>query len=57
MFVVVLGAAPSIANGLITGIDQIPPLYLRAGRVLGARRWAMYRHVILPAALPSSSPA
>ena len=51
-FVVVLGAAPSIANGLISGIDQIPPLYVRAGRVLGARRWTMYRHVILPAALP-----
>jgi NitT/TauT family transport system permease protein len=52
LFVVVLGAAPSIANGLIAGVDQIPPLYLRAGRVLGAGRWAMYRHVILPAALP-----
>ena len=37
-FVVVLGAAPSIANGLISGVDHIPPLWLRAGRVLGARR-------------------
>ena len=53
MFVVVLGAAPSIANGLIAGIDQVPPLFLRAGRVLGAKRFAMYRHVILPAALPN----
>ena len=52
LFVVVLGAAPSIANGLIAGIDQIPPLYLRAGQVLGAKRWTMYRYVILPAALP-----
>ena len=52
LFVVVLGAAPSIANGLIAGIDQIPPLYLRAGRVLGAKRWTMYRYVVLPAALP-----
>jgi NitT/TauT family transport system permease protein len=52
LFVVVLGAAPSIANGLIGGIDQIPPLQLRAGRVLGAKRWTMYRYVILPAALP-----
>ena len=31
-FVVVLGAAPSIANGLITGVDHTPPLILRAGR-------------------------
>jgi NitT/TauT family transport system permease protein len=52
-FVVVLGAAPSIANGLITGIDQIPPILRRAGRVLGARGPSEYRHVVLPAALPS----
>ena len=36
-FVVVLGAAPSIANGIIGGIDHIQPVLLRAGRVLGAR--------------------
>ena len=48
-FVVVLGAAPSIANGLINGIDNIPPILLRAGRVLGARRWQSFRYVILPA--------
>lgn len=53
LFVVVLGAAPSIANGLISGVDHVPPLLLRAGRVLGARGLTMYRLVILPAALPS----
>ena len=52
-FVVVLGAAPSIANGLISGIDHIQPILLRAGTVLGARRWKLFRHVVLPAALPS----
>lgn len=52
MFVIVLGAAPAVANGLIGGIDHIPPLLLRAGRVLGARGVAAYRHVIMPAALP-----
>jgi NitT/TauT family transport system permease protein len=51
--VVVLGAAPSIANGLISGVDHIPPLLLRAGRVLGARGLMSWRHVVLPAALPS----
>jgi NitT/TauT family transport system permease protein len=50
--VVVLGAAPAIANGLIHGVDHIPPLLLRAGKVLGARGFAAYRHVILPAAMP-----
>ncbi|HZA86259.1 MAG TPA: ABC transporter permease, partial [Acidimicrobiales bacterium] len=53
LFVVVLGAAPSIANGLIAGADTIPPILLRAGRVLGARGLAAYRYVILPASLPS----
>ncbi len=53
MFVIVLGAAPSIANGLIAGVDYTPPILLRAGHVLGFRRLQLYRHVILPASLPS----
>ena len=53
LLVVVLGAAPSIANGLVAGIDQIPPILLRAGYVLGARGLSAYRHVKLPAALPA----
>jgi NitT/TauT family transport system permease protein len=52
-FVVVLGAAPSIANGLITGVDHVPPILLRAGRVMGARGFMAYRHVVLPASMPS----
>jgi NitT/TauT family transport system permease protein len=53
LFVVVLGAAPSIANGLINGIDNISPVLLRAGRVMGASRVRAFRYVVLPAALPS----
>ncbi|MFI6787463.1 ABC transporter permease [Nonomuraea sp. NPDC050383] len=53
LFVVVLGAAPSVANGLIAGVDYTPPILLRAGHMLGFRRLALYRHVILPASLPS----
>jgi NitT/TauT family transport system permease protein len=53
LFVVILGAAPSVANGVIHGIDHIPPLWLRAGKMLGARGLSSYRYVILPAALPS----
>jgi NitT/TauT family transport system permease protein len=48
----VLGATPAITNGLLNGIDHIPPLLLRAGRVMGARGMRLYRHVVLPAALP-----
>jgi NitT/TauT family transport system permease protein len=53
LFVVVLGAAPSIANGLISGVDYTPPLLLRAGKVMGLRRLALYRSLILPASLPA----
>jgi NitT/TauT family transport system permease protein len=53
MFVVILGAAPSIANGLITGVDYTPPLLLRAGKTMGLRGVALYRYLILPASLPA----
>jgi len=53
LFVMVLGAAPSIANGLISGVDYTPPLLLRAGRTMGLRGIALYRHLILPASLPA----
>jgi NitT/TauT family transport system permease protein len=53
LFVMVLGAAPSIANGLITGVDYTPPLLLRAGRSMGLRGVALYRYLILPASLPA----
>jgi NitT/TauT family transport system permease protein len=51
-FVVLAGSIPSIANGLVAGIDQIPPLLPRVGQVLGARGLAGARHILLPAALP-----
>ena len=53
MFVVILGAAPSIANGVIAGVDHVPPTYVKLGTVLGAKGVSMYRHIIMPAALPS----
>jgi sulfonate transport system permease protein len=53
LFVVVLGAAPSIANGLISGIDDLPPQLLRAARVLGARGVTLYTSIVMPAVLPT----
>ncbi|ELP63684.1 ABC transporter permease [Streptomyces turgidiscabies] len=50
--VILLGAVPSIANGLVSGVDQIPPLFLRAGRTMGATGLKGTWHVTLPAALP-----
>ncbi|WP_127783460.1 ABC transporter permease [Rhodococcus sp. X156] len=51
-FVIVLGAVPSIANGLVAGLDQVPPLYARVGTVLGANWLQQIRYVLLPASLP-----
>jgi NitT/TauT family transport system permease protein len=45
-FVVILGAAPAIAGGLLSGVDHVQPILVRVGLNL-------YRYVILPAALPS----
>jgi NitT/TauT family transport system permease protein len=53
LFVVVLGAAPSIANGIISGIDGVPPMYQRLGANLGAGNVALYRDFVVPAAMPS----
>jgi NitT/TauT family transport system permease protein len=52
-FVVVMGALPSIANGVVSAYDQVPPLLLRVGRAMGAHGFSLYRHVILPAAAPA----
>lgn len=52
-FVVILGAAPSIAGGLITGVDEVPPPLLRAGKMIGARGLNSYRYIVVPAAMPS----
>ena len=52
LFVVIVGAAPSIANGIITGVDQVPPLLKRVGRTMGAKGLGHLRYVVLPAALP-----
>lgn len=52
LFVIVLGAAPSIANGLISGIDEIPRNLLRNAKSMAARGASLYWHIVLPAALP-----
>lgn len=50
--VILLGAVPSIANGLVSGVNQVPPLFLRAGRTMGATGLKGTWFVVMPAALP-----
>ncbi|GAA3063330.1 MULTISPECIES: ABC transporter permease [Actinomycetes] len=52
-FVIFMGAIPSVVNGLIAGVRQVPPQHHRVGRVLGANRWQMTTRILLPAILPS----
>ena len=52
VFVTIMGAFPSMTLATMAAMRQVPPLYRRAGRTLGADGWTLYRHVIFPAALP-----
>jgi NitT/TauT family transport system permease protein len=54
-FVLVMGSAYGIAISMRDGLRAIPPLYRRAGLMLGARRWRLYRYVLFPAGLPALS--
>jgi NitT/TauT family transport system permease protein len=53
LFVVVMAAAPSVANGLIAGVDYTPPQLVKAGRLMGLRGLSLYRNLFLPASLPT----
>lgn len=53
LFVVVMAASPSIANGLIAGADYTPPLLIKAARLMGLRGLSLHAHLFLPASLPS----
>jgi NitT/TauT family transport system permease protein len=52
LFVVIIAAIPAMAIASASSIRLVPPLLIRAGRTLGARRWTLYRRVVLPAAVP-----
>jgi len=51
-FVVIMGAFPSIAMGLMSSYDNIPPITFSLARSMGARGPRYYRHFIFSAALP-----
>ncbi len=53
LFVVVAGSLLSITVATESGVSNVPPLYVRAARTMGARGATLYLRVILPAALPA----
>ncbi len=52
VFVAIVGSFPAMTLATIQAIRQVPPLYRRAGRTLGADGWTLFRQVVFPAALP-----
>ncbi len=50
--VVAISAFFLVAISTMAGVQGIEPVLLEAGRNFGAGRWQMFRHVILPGALP-----
>ena len=53
IFVVAMGALMALTLATRDGVKNMPPLYMRAAHVLGARGWRLYVHVMLPATLPA----
>lgn len=51
--IVALAAFFVVAINSLAGVRQVEPILLEAGRNFGANRMQMFRHVILPGALPS----
>jgi len=51
--IVILGSLFSIIIGADTGVKNVPPIYIRAAKTMGAKEIQLYTKVIIPAALPS----
>jgi NitT/TauT family transport system permease protein len=52
VFVAIVGSFPAMTLATIQAIRNVPPLYERTGRTLGAQGWTLYRSVVFPAAMP-----
>lgn len=52
LFVIVMGSFLSVTISMETGRKQMPKIYSMAGRNLGARKWNLFRYVLLPASMP-----
>ncbi|MDE1866874.1 MAG: ABC transporter permease [Thaumarchaeota archaeon] len=53
MFVVIMSSIFSVMISTYSSIRNIPPIYLDAAKNMGAKGFALFRYVTLPAATPS----
>ena len=52
LFVVVMGSLWSVVIATDNGVRHVPPIYARAARTMGSKRFHIWYAVILPASLP-----
>lgn len=53
LFVVIMASVFSVMITTYSSIRNIPPIYIRAAKNMGARGTGLFRHVMIPAATPS----
>lgn len=53
IFLVFISVFFVIVLSTLSQIDNVPPSYLHVGRIMGATKHQLFRHVILPTILPS----
>jgi NitT/TauT family transport system permease protein len=53
LFVVIMSSVFSVIISTYSGIQNIPPLYVRAAKNMGAKGISLFRFVMIPAATPS----
>lgn len=53
LFVIVMASVFSVMITTYSSIRNIPPIYMRAASNMGAKGFALFRHVMIPAATPS----
>ena len=53
LFVVIMASMFSVMISTYSAVRNVPPIYIRASKNMGAHGFALFRHVMLPAATPS----
>lgn len=53
LFVVIMSSVFSVMMSAYSGIRNIPPIYLKAARNMGAKGFSLFRYSMIPAATPA----
>jgi NitT/TauT family transport system permease protein len=52
VFLCAIASFFALTLNTLLGVDSIDPVYFRAARCLGSTEWQIFRHVIIPGAMP-----